>query len=190
MEILLASKSPRRRELLSQIGVRYKVVDVDVPEEHQRGESPEAYVQRLAISKARAGLKGNPERVVMGSDTVVCCDDVILEKPRDAADFREMLTLLSGRRHEVKTGVALCKAGREIVDCSTSEVTFRELTPDEIDQYWLTAEPKDKAGGYGVQGMGAVFVTEIVGSYSGIVGLPIEKVFPMLQQFSVPIWRD
>lgn len=190
MEILLASKSPRRRELLSQIGVRYRVIDVDVPEQHQPGERPEIYVRRLALSKALAGLADNKNCVVMGADTIVCCDEQILEKPNDVEDFRKMLKTLSGRQHEVKTAVALCCQNREIIESSSSSVTFRTLTEGEVDRYWETGEPKDKAGGYAIQGMGAVFVEKIIGSYSGIVGLPIEKVFGMLKQLEIPVWLD
>lgn len=195
MEIQLASKSPRRRELLGQIGVRYRTVDVDVPEEHEAGESPEAYVSRLALSKARAGAHQSTDGQVfngptLGADTIVVCGDEILEKPQNFDDFKRMMSVLSGGLHRVMTAVALCKDGRELLDCSSTQVRFRDISEDEMFEYWQTEEPRDKAGGYAIQGLGAVFVIEIIGSYSGVVGLPIETLSPMLAEFSIPVWNS
>lgn len=195
MEIQLASKSPRRRELLDQIGVRYRTVDVDVPEEHETGESPETYVSRLALSKARAGVHRVVENQVfngptLGADTIVVCGDEILEKPQSFVDFKRMMSALSGNYHCVMTAVALCVDGRELLNCSSTQVRFRKISEEEMVAYWQTEEPRDKAGGYAIQGLGAVFVVEIIGSYSGVVGLPIETLTPMLAEIGIPVWNS
>lgn len=201
MEIYLASKSPRRRELLDQIGVRYSVVDVDVVEQIQVEEmhdrlGQDRYVKRLALSKARAGIATLPNtvtvpgRAVLGADTIVCCDDAILEKPRNESEARVMLETLSNRWHRVKTAVALVTEAQELVDMSVTEVLFRNISPQEISAYWASGEPRDKAGGYGIQGKGAVFVREIRGSYSAVVGLPIELLDRMFVQLGIPVWHQ
>jgi septum formation protein len=194
-DLYLASKSPRRRELLEQIGVRFAVVDAEVVEEPCHQESAIAYVERLAREKALAGFlavqsMGLVPRPVLGSDTLVVCDDLILEKPRDAIHAAAMLRLLSGRSHQVLTAVALVDGTREQLRTSATEVAFRPLDDAEIAAYWATGEPADKAGGYAIQGLGAVFVEQIRGSYSGVVGLPIETIFPLLQAFGVPCWQQ
>jgi septum formation protein len=194
-DVYLASQSPRRRELLSQIGVRHAVVTVDVPEIRQPDELPGAYVQRLASAKASAGFaqvqsQGLPARPVMGADTIVVCDQLILEKPDDATEAAAMLRLLSGRSHEVITAVAICEGERLEHALSITEVRFRWLDDAEIAHYWHTGEPQDKAGGYGIQGFGAVFVDAINGSYSNVVGLPLEVSFQLLQKFNVPCWQS
>lgn len=185
----LASKSPRRRELLDQIGVRYKVVSVDVPEERQSHESPQAYVSRLALAKSRAGAQEYPDAPTLGADTIVCKDQLVLEKPHDFADFKRMMNALSGTTHTVITSVALCDGEKECLASAATEVLFRKITDSEIERYWLTSEPKDKAGGYAIQGMAAIFVSEIRGSYSNVVGLPIETLSPMLAEFDIPVWE-
>jgi len=189
MNILLASKSPRRRELLSQIGVGYITADVDVPEQHNPTELPEAYVRRLAMDKSKAGSKVRPDLPSLGADTVVCCDDVIFEKPANLADCKRMLSMLSDRTHKVMTGVAVCFGGQQWVECSITEVKFRAISDNEIEAYWASGEPCDKAGAYAIQGLGAVFVTNLNGSYSGVVGLPIEIVSSMLSKLEIPIWN-
>lgn len=193
-DLYLASRSPRRRELLRQIGVRHQVVTVDVPEEPGAGELAADYVKRLALSKALAGVaevhqQALPPRPVLGADTLVVCDGRILEKPRDEADFRRMLGHLSGRSHEVYTALALCSEQQQEVRLCATRVDFRELGEEELLAYWLTGEPRDKAGGYAIQGLGALFVNEICGSYSNVVGLPLETLRPMLQAFGVPWWQ-
>ncbi len=188
MEIQLASQSPRRRELLAQIGVRYKTIGVHVPERRRAGESPTAYVMRLARAKARAGLRASPGLPTLGADTIVCCDDAILEKPANETDGARMLTMLSSRAHRVMTAVAITGAAGEICRTSDTEVFFKPLSPAQIAAYWRTGEPRDKAGGYAIQGLGAIFVERINGSYSGVVGLPIEVVSDMLGQIGVPVW--
>lgn len=189
-DLMLASQSPRRKELLSQIGVRHGVLRVDVPEVLASGEAPEAYVQRLALAKARAGGLLCPQLPVLGADTVVVHDGEVLEKPMDKAAALAMLAKLSDTTHRVITAVAICCGAEEACTVSRSEVSFRKITADEAERYWSTGEPADKAGAYGIQGLGAVFVSRLEGSYSNVVGLPLAEVHRLLQQFGVPVWRD
>ena len=181
--IYLASASPRRRELLGQIGIAHEVRPVTLDERIEPGEAPERYVVRLAAQKARAlweQLPAAQSLPVLGADTTVSLDDRIFGKPASAGELRAMLGQLSGRTHEVHTAVALmCTTGLR-TRLQTSRVTFRTLTDREIDAYWLTGEPADKAGGYAVQGRAAVFITRIEGSYSGIVGLPLYETWELL----------
>lgn len=186
--LLLASKSPRRRELLKQIGTPFETVDVNVPEIRQAGEAAPDYVRRLALSKARAGAKLWPGRPVLGADTVVVQGGMILEKPADAAAAAAMLALLSDNTHEVLTALAVCQDHREVASLCCSRVTFRAVSAAEAARYWRTGEPKDKAGGYGIQGLGAVFVADLHGSYSNVVGLPLMETQQLLAQFGVPTW--
>ncbi|MBE8716833.1 Maf family protein [Cellvibrio polysaccharolyticus] len=193
-DLYLASQSPRRSQLLAQIGVRHQVISVDVPEQPEAGESAAAYVERLALSKARAGFSRVQEESlavcpVMGADTIVVCDGDILEKPRNQQHGAAMLANLSGRVHQVFTAVALCAPGQQQVERNITEVRFRILSNEEITTYWLTGEPRDKAGGYAIQGLGAVFVEEIRGSYTNVVGLPLETTRQLLQAFRVPWWQ-
>jgi septum formation protein len=181
--LILASKSPRRLELLAQIGIRPSVRGADVDERPRPGEAPGDYVLRIALDKARAvralALAGDDERPVLAADTAVICDDRILGKPADAADGARMLALLSGRAHRVLTGVALL-GRREQTVLSDTRVVFRSISPAEAAAYWATGEPRDKAGGYAVQGRGAVFVAGLEGSWSGVVGLPLFETAALL----------
>lgn len=193
-DLYLASQSPRRSQLLAQIGVRHQVITVDVPEQPEVGESAAAYVERLALSKASAGFKRVLEESlavcpVMGADTIVVCDGHILEKPRDQQHGAAMLASLSGRVHQVFTAVALCTSDRQQVERRVTDVAFRILSNEEIAAYWLTGEPRDKAGGYAIQGLGAVFIEEIRGSYTNVVGLPLETTRQLLEAFRVPWWQ-
>ena len=174
-ELYLASASPRRRELLAQIGVSFRVLPSSVDESVLPAEQPEHYVERLARAKAMAGralLPVDADVLVLGADTSVVLDGRILGKPEDRDDARQMLQALSGREHQVLTAIAL--AGRE--GCAArlvvSRVTFRAITPTEVQAYWATGEPVDKAGGYAVQGLAAIFIKQLQGSYSAVVGLP------------------
>ncbi len=192
--LYLASQSPRRRELLQQIGVSHQVVTASVEEIPLDHETAAEYVLRLARTKALAGLasvqaSGLTIVPVLGADTVVVCDDHIMEKPRDQAHAAAMLQRLSGRTHQVMTAVALANETQVAVELSVTDVVFRELDDDEISAYWHTGEPHDKAGGYGIQGLGAVFVQQIRGSYTGVVGLPIEQTIILLKEFSLPWWQ-
>ena len=192
-DLYLASQSPRRRELLRQIGVRHDVINASIAEQPAAGESAVAYVQRLAREKAAAGFaqllqKNLPLAPVLGADTLGLLDGEILEKPRDQAHAERMLRQLSGRTHQVITAVALHSSTGQALRLSTTDVTFRDLSDAEITAYWNTGEPEDKAGSYGIQGLGAVFVKEIHGSYSCVVGLPIEATCELLREFAVPWW--
>lgn len=190
VDVLLASQSPRRQELLAQIGVRFAVVKVAVPEEHQIGESAESYVLRLALAKSKAGSLLRSELPVLGADTVVVIGDEILEKPRDRADALSMLARLSGNTHQVLTGIALCQSGRQSSQVVETLVRFRPIAPAEAALYWDTGEPGDKAGGYGIQGLGAVFVEHLSGSYSNVVGLPLAQTAQLFKEFGVPVWME
>ncbi len=187
--ICLASRSPRRRELLHQIGVDFDVIDVDVDEQRGPQESAEAIVARVALDKARAGRSALPAgspMPVLGADTAVVIDDEVLGKPRDGADAARMLSLLSGRTHRVLTAVALV-AGRETVCVSTSKVTFRTLGDAECAAYWASGEPADKAGAYAIQGLAAVFISRLEGSYSGVMGLPLYETATLLQESGITV---
>lgn len=194
VDIYLASQSPRRREILRQIGVRHAVIQAAIPEVPAADESAMDYVQRLAREKAAAGFaalihQSLPLAPVLGADTLGQLEGYILEKPRDQAHAASMLRQLSGRTHQVITAVALHSTSQQAIQVSTTHVTFRELSDAEIDAYWHTGEPQDKAGGYAIQGLGAVFVKEIRGSYSGVVGLPIEATCMLLRKFGIDWWQ-
>jgi septum formation protein len=183
--IYLASQSPRRRELLAGLGLEVRILNADIDEQHTAGELPDAYAQRLALAKARAGdtLRSGPITPVLGADTVVVAGDRVMGKPAGRDDAVDMLGALSGRSHWVHTGVAVVSAAREAVTISSTEVWFREITLAERREYWATGEPADKAGGYAIQGFGALFVTEIRGSYTGVMGLPLFETARLLQEF-------
>ena len=185
-DLYLASQSPRRRELLMQIGVNFSVVTVAVPEQQQPGEVPVDYVQRLALAKSWAGSALVADAPVLGADTIVVLGQQVLEKPVDQADAVGMLLQLSGQTHQVLTAVAVCHKSQCHSRLSRTQVTFRQLTAAEAEHYWTTGEPADKAGGYGIQGLGSVFVTAIDGSYSGVVGLPLAETADLLTLFNVP----
>jgi septum formation protein len=178
--LLLASASPRRSALLTQLGVPHAVTVADVDETPRPGEAPETLVLRLAAAKAERGAAGGG-MPALGADTVVCVDDLILGKPLDGEDAARMLRLLSGREHRVLSGVALAAAGRTRTALSASIVTFRVLTEPEIAAYWASGEPRDKAGAYAVQGLAARFIAHLDGSYSGVMGLPLFETAALLQ---------
>lgn len=185
-QIALASRSPRRRELLAQIGVSHRVVDVEVDESVLPAEVPAEYVLRLALAKARAGRERDPTLPVLGADTAVVVDDAILGKPADRADALAMLARLSAREHRVLTAVALV-GEREATRLSVSHVRFRPVQPAEAAAYWATGEPLDKAGAYAVQGLGGLFVESLTGSYSGVMGLPLYETQALLREFGLPV---
>jgi septum formation protein len=191
--VYLASASPRRRQLLSQIGVPFQVLSVEVDESIAAGEAAERYVSRLARAKAAAGLGRRPAArpgPVLGADTAVVAGGAILGKPADCADAERMLGLLSARTHEVLTAVALATDDGVLSHLSRSEVTFREITPEEARDYWNTGEGRDKAGAYAIQGYGAVFVSGLRGSYSGVMGLPLFETAQLLRAAGVPCWLE
>lgn len=185
--IILASNSPRRKELLTQIGLSFTVAPADADESILPGESPEAYAVRVALAKAAVAAKRAGEGIVIAADTIVVVEDVILGKPADAADAVRMLTVLSGRGHEVITGLAVVDAatGRSAVRTSATRVWFRDLSDRELAAYVATGEPLDKAGAYGIQERGALLVERIEGCYSNVVGLPLSLLGEMLREFDV-----
>ncbi len=190
--LYLASGSPRRRELLTQIGVPFLTQIAPIDESALPGESPLAYVERLARAKGHAGLAALVDAdgaVVLGADTAVVLDGRILGKPRDRADALATLQALSGRSHQVLTAVALVSRERQASQVVTSQVTFRPLTQAEIEAYWASGEPQDKAGSYGIQGLAAVFVSQLQGSYSAVVGLPLCETAALLAEFAIPCWQ-
>ncbi len=177
--LLLASTSPRRREILSALGLEFSVCHVDIDETPLPGESAAAMALRLATAKVEAADRGSAG-LVLGADTAVVVDDQILGKPADEADCLAMLGMLSGRTHRVVTGVALRASAATTTAISTTDVYFREISRDEALAYWQSGEPCDKAGAYGIQGLGGAFVTRIDGSYSGVVGLPVFETLRLL----------
>jgi septum formation protein len=186
--LCLASGSPRRRELLSQIGVPYTVRGADIDETVHSEETPRAYVARLARQKALAVRDGGESLPVLAADTTVVLDGIVYGKPRDRDDQIDMLTRLSGRTHEVLTAVALVDRLGLKQRLSMSTVRLRAVTSKECAAYWDTGEPRDKAGGYAIQGFGAVFVEALVGSYSGVMGLPLFETAELLREAGVPFW--
>lgn len=188
--IYLASKSPRRRQLLEQFGVPYRVVEVNVDESHRKGEAPDDYVCRLALEKARHGWIALDETVrapVLGADTVVVIDGEILGQPADAKTAGNMLARLSGHTHEVLTAVTLVNE-KQRTRLSRSLVTLRSLTPAERAAYCATGEPLDKAGAYAIQGRGAAFVQKLEGSYSGVMGLPLYETAELLSKVGIHVF--
>ena len=208
-DLILASASPRRSELLRQIAVRFTILAADLDETRLVDESPEDYVARLALEKARAGYSLQDGRSVkdgnggkngnssddrtlpsLGADTIVVCEGKVFGKPRDQADAATMLMALSGRVHTVMTAVAVSQG-----PCSSSRLTktlvrFRTISQSECQTYWQTGEPQGKAGGYAIQGLGAVFVDHLEGSYSGVVGLPLSETAEILGEFGIPLWTS
>lgn len=185
LTLILASSSPRRRELLAALGVGFAVRAVDVDERRLDGESADRMVVRLAEAKATA--RAGESEIVLGADTAVVLDDEVFGKPQDRDDALTMLATLSGRRHRVVTGVAVASGGRVENRLSSTEVQFREIDPDEALRYWQTGEPRDKAGAYAIQGLGGVFVEAIIGSYSGVVGLPVFETAALLARAGVDV---
>jgi septum formation protein len=188
----LASASPRRRELLAQIGVPFVTLIASIDETALPGEPAERYVERLAREKALAGLAAlsDPaDAVVLGADTAVVLDGRILGKPADRAECLATLAALSGREHQVLTAVALASAQRIESRVVASRVRFRPLCAGEAEAYWATGEPCDKAGSYGIQGLAAVFVSQLEGSYSAVVGLPLCETAQLLGEFGIPCWQ-
>ena len=179
--VILASASPRRRELLALVGIPHEVRPANIDESYLDGETPHAHTERLAREKAAVIAAADPEAVTIGSDTIVVVDGQVLGKPKDAAHARTMLRMLSGRSHEVMTGVAATWRGRTVSGVETVGVTFRELGAIDIDAYIATGEPMDKAGAYGIQGFGATIVTRVQGDYFAVMGLPLNRLVRQLE---------
>lgn len=188
MDIHLASSSPRRREILAAMGIRFTAAGVDIDETRYAGEPVTDMVVRLAVAKVGAARATVDRSLpVLGADTAVALDDHVLGKPESEAEAVEMLASLSGRAHKVLTGVALDYAGEIMSVTSVTEVRFREIHHDEASSYWQSGEPRDKAGAYAVQGIGGIFVEYISGSYSGVVGLPVFETAELLSKAGLVI---
>jgi septum formation protein len=186
----LASASPRRRQLLDLIGVPHVVTPADIDETPQAGERADRYVMRLAREKADAIWQARRDLPVLGADTTVVIDEHILGKPESEHDAVDMLRKLSGRTHIVHTGIALRAAdGREFMGISSTQVQFAHLTDAQMRTYWAAGEPQGKAGAYAIQGLGAVFVSNVSGSYTGVMGLPLYETAEMLRAAGVPVWQ-
>jgi septum formation protein len=186
--LCLASVSPRRRELLAQIGVPHTVTGADIDETALAQETPADYVTRLAVQKALAVRQRGEHLPVLAADTTVVLDGSIFGKPRDRGEGVAMLARLSGRTHQVLTAVALAHDDGVARLLSASAVRFRVLTADECRAYWETGEPRDKAGGYAIQGLGAMFIESLSGSYSGVMGLPLFETAQLLSAARIPYW--
>jgi len=189
--IILASQSPRRRELLPKIGItEFDVVESGADEQAIRAATPAEYVRLAALEKGRAVAQQYPDAVVIAADTVVVFGDEILGKPRDEADAQRMLRMLSGNVNQVLSGVAVLRGGREYVDAETSDVYFRQLTDGEIRAYIAGGEPMDKAGAYGAQGQAALFVTRIDGDFFNVMGLPLYRLGALLKVAGIDLLAD
>jgi nucleoside triphosphate pyrophosphatase len=190
--VVLASASARRSLLLAQIGVRHRAVAANLDEEPHPGEKPDDYVRRLARDKSQAAvdsLGGRPDCPVLAADTTVVLDGRIFGKPANEADCVAMLSTLSGRCHEVLTAIALRADGEFRSAMSASRVTFRAISADECRRYWASGEPAGKAGAYAIQGLGAVFVASLEGSFSGVMGLPLYETAALLDAAGVRRWQ-
>ncbi len=185
MHIILASASPRRRELLDQIGISYDVMPVDIDETVQTGESPQELVQRLALQKAEAAWQiSDKKQPVLGADTLGVLDSELLVKPENYAHAYRMLKKMSGRSHKILSAVAIRHADGHDSRLNVSTVTFKPLSDAEIEAYWASGEPQDKAGAYAIQGYAAVFIERIEGSYSGVMGLPLYETWALLSRLN------
>ena len=182
--LVLASNSPRRQEILKAAGIPFEVRAPNIEEQRQTGESPRDYVRRLAEHKALA-VPMSDQEIVLAADTVVVVDEHVLEKPRDPDDAARMLRLLSGRDHQVITGICLRTAGRTMVDDAVTKVHFVALTASEIDTYVASGEPMDKAGAYAIQGLASRFIDRVEGGYFNVVGLPISLVYRYLKDLGL-----
>jgi septum formation protein len=185
MRFILASSSPRRSELLRNAGIAFDVVPAQIPEEPLRGERPQQTAERLALEKAQAVFRRYPDAAVLGADTVVVVDDDLLAKPADDSDAARMLRRLSGRAHEVITGVALLWPGGRDVRSESTQVYFSRLAGDEVAAYIASREPMDKAGAYGIQGLASRWIPRVEGCYFNVVGLPVALVYHMLREAAV-----
>jgi len=180
MDIILASQSPRRRELLTLMGLDFTIITSDVEEQPPHGAPVAEYVSALALQKAEAVAKDHPNACVIGADTVVYLDGDILGKPHTPENAKKYLTRMQGRQHTVYTGVAVITNGKTDVRVETTDVTFAPMSETEIDWYVATGEPLDKAGAYGVQGPGGIFVKHIKGNYFNVIGMPLPLLYQML----------
>ena len=183
--VILASQSPRRRELLTLVGLAHEVMPADINEDVRAGEDPAAYTERLAREKAAVIAARHPEAIVIAADTTVVVDGEILGKPTDVADARAMIRRLAGRSHTVLTAIAVARGGNEVSAVESVGVTFRALTDDEIARYVATGEPMDKAGAYGIQGWGATIVERVDGDYFSVMGLGLRRLVALFAELGV-----
>ena len=192
MSLVLASQSPRRKELLATLGVNFNVASADIDETVLKGEAPSDYVLRLAQEKATVIFNrlGASKNTVLGSDTSVIFQDHILGKPQDQDEFMGMMARLSGQTHQVMTSVAVISDQKISKQVVVTDVVFHSLSTSLLEKYWKTGEPCDKAGGYGIQGLGSLFVREIRGSYSAVVGLPLAETASMLLAHNISLWNE
>ena len=190
-DLILASASPRRAALLAQIGVNFTVAPANLDESQRQGESAVDYVTRMAVEKAAAGRINQQQGIaVLGADTAVVCDQQVFGQPIDRSDARRMLLALSDKTHSVLSAVTVDNGIDRCMLLSETQVTFRPISAQDCDNYWQTGEPRGKAGGYAIQGFGAIFVAHLEGSYSGVVGLPIAETEVLLKQFAIPLWQN
>ena len=193
MKLYLSSQSPRRRALLAELGVPFEALATEVDETPLLAEDAGDYVSRLALAKARAGLAllspADADVWVLGSDTTVVAEGAILEKPLDYDDFRRMMSLLSGRTHQVMTAVSLVSTDLCLNQLVVTDVTFADLSEAQLEAYWRSGEPQDKAGGYAIQGLASIFVSKVEGSYSAVVGLPMRETAQLLSQAGFSLWN-
>lgn len=183
--VILASQSPRRRELLTLVGIPHEVRPADIDESYMAGELPYAHAERLAREKAAVVARGAPDAVIIGSDTIVVVDGDVLGKPRNEQEAAAMLARLSGRTHTVMTAIAVQWRGAERSAVEEVDVTFHGLTPGEIDAYIATREPMDKAGAYGIQGFGATIVARVDGDYFAVMGLPLQRMVRLMAELGL-----
>jgi septum formation protein len=183
---ILASESPRRRDILESVGLKFKIVPAYVNEDYLAGESPREHVKRLSCDKAMVIASRYPEAWVLGADTIVVIDGIILGKPKNKAQAKKMLQRLSGREHKVFTGFSIASIASKVFQTKViqSAVKFKTISPEELDWYLACDEPYDKAGGYAIQGMGAYFIQSIRGSYTNVIGLPLCEVLETLKIFN------
>ncbi len=192
MKLFLASQSPRRRELLKSLGIEFEAYSVDIDETPKASESPAEYVKRLSVEKSATGHERrslSSDSWVMGSDTTVVSNNQVLGKPVDFADFSRMMRDLSGTQHEVLTSVAVTNGTHTHETTVATSVVFTAINDAQIEAYWKTGEPQDKAGGYGIQGRGSMLVERIEGSFSNVVGLPLRETGLLLLKAGFPIWE-
>jgi septum formation protein len=185
VNVILASASPRRRDLLDLVGIRHTVSPADADESFIVGELPEAYAERVARIKTETLAERNVDSLTIGADTIVVVDDIVLGKPKDTGDAERMLAILNGRSHTVMTAVAVHYGGRTVSSVEIVDVTFRALTETEIRNYVATGEPMDKAGAYGIQGYGATIVRRVDGDYFAVMGLSLVRLVALLAEVGV-----
>ena len=184
LKLYLASTSPRRKALLEQLGLHFALLNVTVNEQRKKQELAADYVRRLSLEKAQAGVEIATLPIpVLGADTIIVCDGDVLEKPKNFEDSKNMLMRLSGRMHQVFTAITLANKEKHLTTLVMTNVYFKSLSFSEIEAYWQTEEPKDKAGSYAIQGIGGRFVTRIEGSYHAVVGLPLYETEQLFNEF-------